>query len=103
MVINSPAFNLMRGLHRILALPVDVCSEGLLLLQSTHVFRNDFLLCPHKKAKLLFLFFPLGPWIAVIWYAQCQSETVPFMPSPLLPQPDPVEKGISEPRNSARH
>lgn len=59
MVINSPAFNLMQGLHRILALPVDVCSEGLLLLQSTRAFRNDFSLRPHKKAELLFLLFPL--------------------------------------------
>lgn len=61
----------MQGLHRILALPVDVWSEGLLPLQSTHAFRNDFSLRPRKKAKLLLLFFPLGPWIAVIWYAQC--------------------------------
>lgn len=114
MVIDSLAFNLTQVLHRVLALTVGICSKDLFPLQRIapsppHVFR-ELSLRPYKKAKLLFLVFPLGTWIPVICttlFIQCRSEfalkTSPVTPSPFLPQPDPMEKSFRESRNSVSH
>lgn len=65
MVINSLAFNLTQVLHRVLSLPVCVCSKGLLPLQrmpSTHMFLESCSLCiPIRKQNYYSWFSHWGP------------------------------------------